>query len=201
MKKLFITLAAAVIAMLAANAEEKEKVYDFGEITSINAGFSYEINVTHGRSDKVKVVYDSEMEDLLEIKYSSTTKSLNLFVKNDIQKMFKNKSRNATRVQVYLEMKDIKSIDLSGAAKATFEVWQRGGYFAKYKALRALRDKAGFRLESTRIGNYVAKTFDLMNEAKGAYGLAQQRYFASNVAYKINSGTHSRIAYLLKAEN
>ena len=40
MKKLFITLAAAAIAMLAANAEEKEKVYDFGEITSINAGFS-----------------------------------------------------------------------------------------------------------------------------------------------------------------
>ena len=116
MKKLFITLAAAAIAMLAANAEEKEKVYNFGEITSINAGFSYEINVTHGRSDKVKVVYDSEMEDLLEIKYSSTTKSLNLFVKKDIQKMFKNKSKNATRVQVYLEMKDIKSIDLSGAA-------------------------------------------------------------------------------------
>ena len=121
MKKLFITLAAAAIAMLAANAEEKEKVYNFGEINSINAGFSYEINVTHGRSDKVKVVYDSEMEDLLEIKYSSTTKSLNLFVKKDIQKMFKNKSKNATRVQVYLEMKDIKSIDLSGAAKATFE--------------------------------------------------------------------------------
>lgn len=121
MKKLFITLAAAAIAMLAAKAEEKEKVYDFGEITSINAGFSYEINVTHGRSDKVKVVCDSEMEDLLEIRYSSTTKSLSLFGKNDIQKLFKNKNRNATRVQVFLQMKDIKSIDLSGAAKATFE--------------------------------------------------------------------------------
>lgn len=121
MKKLFITLAAAAIAMLAANAEEKEKVYDFGEITSINAGFNYEINVTHGRSDKVKVVCDSEMEGLLEIRYSSTTKSLSLFGKNDIQKLLKNKNNNATRVQVFLEMKDIKSIDLSGAAKATFE--------------------------------------------------------------------------------
>ena len=98
-------------------------------------------------------------------------------------------------------LKSQKAEELHEAAKATFEVWQKGGYFARYKALRALRDKAGFRLESTRIGNYVAKTFDLMNEAKGAYGLAQQRYFASNVAYKINPGTQSRIAYLLKAEN
>ena len=98
-------------------------------------------------------------------------------------------------------LKSQKAEELHEAAKATFEVWQKGGYFARYKALRALRDKAGFRLESTRIGNYVAKTFDLMNEAKGTYGLAQQRYFASNVAYKINPGTHSRIAYLLKAEN
>ena len=69
------------------------------------------------------------------------------------------------------------------------------------EALKELRQRAGFRLEAHRIGNYVAKTFDLMNEAKGAYALAQQRFFASNVTYKINAGTHSRIAYLLKAEN
>ena len=118
MKKLFITIAAAAIAMIAANAEEKEKVFDFGEITSINAGFNYVLEVTQGRSDKVKVVYESEMEDMLKIKYSSTTKSLSLFASNDIQKMFKNK--NPKPIKVYLEMKEIKSIDLSGASKVTF---------------------------------------------------------------------------------
>ena len=86
-------------------------------------------------------------------------------------------------------------------AKETFQTWQTAGIFARRRALKALRERAGFRLEQHRIGNDVAKTFDLMNEAKGAYALAQQRFFASNVTYKINAGTHSRIAYLLKAEN
>ena len=123
------------------------------------------------------------------------------------QNLLKNadlKSTKKRQLLLFLLQKQARPMtaeELHEAAKATFEVWQNGGYFARYKALHALRDKAGFRLESTRIGNYVAKTFDLMNEAKGAYALAQQRYFASNVAYKINSGTHSRIAYLLKAEN
>jgi hypothetical protein len=97
--------------------------------------------------------------------------------------------------------KSQKAEELHEAAKSTFDIWQKGGCFARYRALHRLRDKAGFRLESNRIGNYVAKTFDLMNEAKGAYALAQQRFFASNVTYKINAGTHSRIACLLKAEN
>ena len=50
-------------------------------------------------------------------------------------------------------------------AKETFQTWQTAGIFARRRALKALRERAGFRLEQHRIGNYVAKTFDLMNQA------------------------------------
>ena len=90
---------------------------------------------------------------------------------------------------------------LHQCAKATFEIWQSGGFFARQSALRKLRSLAGFRLESNRIGNYVAKTFDLMNEAQSAYARAQQTLFSSNVSYKIKPGLYARIASALEKRN
>ena len=90
---------------------------------------------------------------------------------------------------------------LHQCAKATFEIWQSGGFFARQSALRKLRSLAGFRLESNRIGNYVAKTFDLMNEAQSAYARAQQILFSSNVSYKIKPGLYARIASALDKRN
>ena len=65
MKRLIITLAAAVLALSAANAEEKTKTYNFGDITGISAGGIYQIHVTEGKSDKVKVVYDDDIDALI----------------------------------------------------------------------------------------------------------------------------------------
>ncbi|MBR5300188.1 MAG: hypothetical protein IKU36_08070 [Bacteroidales bacterium] len=79
-------------------------------------------------------------------------------------------------------------------AKEVFEVWKTEGVFARRRALRELRERAGFRLESHRIGNYVAKTFDLMNEAHTRFGRAQQALFNGNVSYKIQEGTYGRLA-------
>lgn len=79
-------------------------------------------------------------------------------------------------------------------AKEVFEIWQNEGVFARRRALRELRERAGFRLESHRIGNYVAKTFDLMNEAHTRFGRAQQALFNGNVSYKIQEGTYGRLA-------
>jgi hypothetical protein len=53
---------------------------------------------------------------------------------------------------------------------------------------------AGFRLESHRIGNYVAKTYDLMEDARRAYQKAQQAMFSANVEYKCRADIHSLIA-------
>ena len=84
-------------------------------------------------------------------------------------------------------------------AKEVWQTWQTAGVFARRRALRDLRERAGFRLESHRIGNYVAKTFDLMNEAQMNFARSQQKLFASDVTYKVQTGTYARIADFLKS--
>jgi hypothetical protein len=91
--------------------------------------------------------------------------------------------------------------DLHECAKSTFDIWQNKGLFARQRAIRILRQKAGFRLETKRIGNYVAKTFDLMNEAQMRFAKAQQAVFAADVTYKIQPGIYFRIYEELKKEN
>lgn len=90
------------------------------------------------------------------------------------------------------------SASLHEFAKEVFETWQNGGIFSRRRALRELRERAGFRLESHRIGNYVAKTFDLMNEAQARFARAQQALFSSDVRYKISEGVYARIADALR---
>ena len=103
------------------------------------------------------------------------------------------------------EKKAATLTDLHECAKDTFDIWQNGGLFARQKALRILRAKAGFRLEHKRIGNYVAKTFDLMNEARSAYARAQQLLFAADMSYKIRPGIYAdireRLDLLLPEDN
>ena len=82
-------------------------------------------------------------------------------------------------------------------AKEVFEIWQTSGVFARRRALKELRERAGFRLESHRIGNYVAKTFDLMNEAQARFARAQQAVFSADVKYKIQPDTYAKIYDLL----
>lgn len=82
-------------------------------------------------------------------------------------------------------------------AKETFQTWQTSGVFMRRRALNALRERAGFRLESHRIGNYVAKTFDLMNEAQVRFATDQQRVFAADIRFKISPDLHSRVSDLL----
>ena len=86
---------------------------------------------------------------------------------------------------------------LHQCAKETFEIWQSGGFFARQSALRKLRSLAGFRLESNRIGNYVAKTFDLMNEAQAEFARAQQARFKADISYKIKLSNYSGIHEIL----
>lgn len=94
-----------------------------------------------------------------------------------------------------------KATLLHETAKQTFDLWRCGGFFERNRALRNLRRLAGFRLESGRIGNYVAKTFDLMNEANAECARAQQALFAANVTYKIKPGLYCRIASALHLES
>lgn len=79
-------------------------------------------------------------------------------------------------------------------AKEVFDIWQNCGVFARRRALKELRERAGFKLESHRIGNYVAKTFDLQNAAAARFAEAQQAVYRANVAYKIKPEIYGQIA-------
>lgn len=83
-------------------------------------------------------------------------------------------------------------------AKETFEIWKTAGIFARRRALKELRQRAGFRLEAHRIGNYVAKTFDLMNEAHSQFAKAQQARFNADVSYKIKPDLYEKISQAIK---
>lgn len=83
-------------------------------------------------------------------------------------------------------------------AKEVWQTWQTAGVFARRRALRDLRERAGFRLESHRIGNYVAKTYDLANEAQMKFAHAQQLLFAADVTYKCRPGVYRDIYELLR---
>ena len=78
-------------------------------------------------------------------------------------------------------------------AKEVFHIWQHSGIFARRRALKDLRARAGFRLEPHRIGNYVAKTFDLMNDAHSGFAKAQQARFAADVSYKIKPDIYEHL--------
>ena len=91
-----------------------------------------------------------------------------------------------------------KMTELHQCAKDTWDIWQNGGFIARQSALRRLRNLAGFRIESSRIGNYVAKTFDLMNEAQASCARAQQALFSANVSYKIKPDLYRKIAAALR---
>lgn len=125
MKKLFILLAIAILSASAANAEEKTVTYDFGDISSIDANFMYNIQVTKGKSDKVTLVYDDAIETFVDIdvKYSNGMLSLGR-KKRDKKSESKFGSwiskSNKGRITVYLEMDEISSIKVSGAAKISF---------------------------------------------------------------------------------
>ena len=86
-------------------------------------------------------------------------------------------------------------------AKEVYDIWQNSGVFARRRALKELRERAGFRLESHRIGNYVAKTFDLQNAAAARFAEAQQAVYKANLAYKIKPEIYGLIADKMSSQD
>ena len=117
MRRTLLTLAAALTFIAAASAEEKSKTYSFGKITGIDASFTYEIHVTSGSSDNVEIVFDSEYEPYMKVSYSSYDSSLYLGM-DELPRKIRNS--NHSPIKVFLKMKEIDEIELSGAASISF---------------------------------------------------------------------------------
>lgn len=118
MKKLLLTIATAALSFLALSAEEKTKVYEFGDITRLEVSFLYEVHITEGTSGKVTVVYESDYEKHLRVKYRESDSHLLLHL-NDIPTKYKR--GNQPHINVYIEMDRIDAITLTGAGKAFFD--------------------------------------------------------------------------------
>jgi hypothetical protein len=119
MKRILITLTIAVLGLFTANAEERTKVYQFGDITKIEAGFMYDLHVTEGKSSEVTVVYDDKYERHMRVNFNQYESKLTLEL-NDIPKVFKQMNGGQPHIHVYIEMDHIDSIVLMGASTADF---------------------------------------------------------------------------------
>ena len=117
MKRLFLTIALAAISVFGLMAEEKTKVYEFGEITRIESGFLYQIHITEGTSGKVTIVYESDYEKHLRVKYSGSESKLRLGL-NDLPNKFKR--GNQPHIHVYLEMDRVDEIITTGGGAGVF---------------------------------------------------------------------------------
>lgn len=117
MRRTLLTLAAALTFIAAASADEKSKTYSFGKITGIDASFTYEIHVTSGSSDNVEIVFDSEYEPYMKVSYSSYDSSLYLGM-DELPRKIRNS--NHSPIKVFLKMKEIDEIELSGASSISF---------------------------------------------------------------------------------
>ena len=143
-----------------------------GESVPVKAGaFETFLNVYEECADKLDAAYDA---DALKVEMESVLAPIRHAV---------NEARFAAAA----------AASLHEFAKEVWQTWQTAGIFARRRALRDLRERAGFRLESHRIGNYVAKTYDLANEAQARFGHAQQLLFAADVTYKCRPGVYMEI--------
>ena len=118
MKKLLLTLAIAALSLAGLKAEEKTKIYSFDDIRGIEVSYLYELHIKEGTSGNVSVVYESEYDKHIKVRYRENEGKLILEL-NDIPDKFKRGEQPA--IHVYLEMDHITSIMLTGAGKAYFD--------------------------------------------------------------------------------
>jgi hypothetical protein len=174
MKRILLTLAAAAISLFAANAEEKTKTYDFGDIVGISAGGSYQVHVTEGNSNKVKVVYDSDIEEYLKLEVRYFSGSLILRTEPKTSKAW----HKDYKIHVYLEMSTINQIELSGAAKVEFS--------GKYKSNNLEIDLSG----ASKMNELVIDGQTLEVELSGASQAELTGNFSGNAEVNLSGASN-----------
>ena len=112
MKKIALIISALLIvtSSLCAN-NTVTRNYNFGKITSIEAGSIFSIEITQGNEKGVRVECDEVFAEHLDIKYSDGELKLALKPNSSIDA-----KRDNQGIKVFLQMPAIEDIDLSGAA-------------------------------------------------------------------------------------
>lgn len=179
MKRFFMIMAVMVAAVFTLNAQEKTKTYKFGDIKSIDAGYSYKIYVTEGSSKEVKVVYDKELEDYLIVNYSALSSELVLRM-DDLPRRLRN--GNFSNIKVYVKMDEIDDIDLSGAASVSFE--------GRYKASDLDVELSG----ASSLNGLVVTANTLRADCSGAASFNMEGVFKGNVEMELSGAVNGRFS-------
>lgn len=90
-----------------------------------------------------------------------------------------------------------KATALWEMAKIAHKAQEEGNFWEKWKTLRQVRKMAGFPLERGRTGNFVSRTFDLMQQAQSRAREAQLQMYGHNVAHKCTPDSYMRIFELV----
>lgn len=116
MKKLLFSLAIMALAVSAAFAQTTTKNYKLGNITGIEAGYTYKINITKGNSDKIEVICPDYLAQYLDIKSFNNV----AYFKVQLPRNFRHpRNSSSQEIIVNMQMQSINSIDLSGASSLT----------------------------------------------------------------------------------
>ncbi len=172
-------MAVMVAAVFTLNAQEKTKTYKFGDIKSIDAGYSYKIYVTEGSSKEVKVVYDKELEDYMVVSYSAFGSELVLRM-DDLPRRLR--SGNFSNIKVYISMDEIEDIELSGAASIAFD--------GRYKASDLEVDLSG----AASLNGLVVTANTLAADCSGAASFNIQGVFKDDVEMELSGAVNGRFA-------
>ncbi|MBQ5827808.1 MAG: hypothetical protein IIW47_03315, partial [Bacteroidales bacterium] len=93
-----------------------------------------------------------------------------------------------------------KATALWEMAKIAHKAQQEGSLWEKWKTLRQVRKMAGFRLERRRTGNFVTRTFELMQQAQARAREAELKLYEHNVEYKCTPDSYLRIYEVIQGK-
>lgn len=91
-----------------------------------------------------------------------------------------------------------KATALWKMAKVAHQAQQEGSFWTKWKTLREVRKMAGFRLERKRTGNFVVRTFDLMQQAQAKARDAELKVYEHNVEYKCTPDVYMKLCEIIQ---
>ena len=177
MKRFSIIIAVMLAAAFAMSAQESTKTYKFGDIKSIDAGYSYKVYVTEGASREVTVVYDKELEDYMIVNYLPMGSELVLRM-DDLPRRLR--SGNFSSIKVYVSMNEIDDIELSGAASVSFE--------GKYKASDLEIDLSG----AASLDGLVVTANTLSADCSGAASFNIEGAFKGDVEMELSGAVKGR---------
>ncbi len=115
MKKLFLALSLTSLSLTQLIAQnEFKKSYDFTNFDAIDVGGTFHVKVKQG--DEYQVVFVAQKEkDLQDLDVDVSSGELNIGFENDWS-LF-GSSKNRGRINVYITMPELESLDISGASK------------------------------------------------------------------------------------